>query len=185
MLFFFRRAILNHQNPRTMKRRFTTILISLMSIPLFGQGDSEKITTEDISINAVFNSGNYNRQEVNRRLQKLESQLALQSQFTAALLEAHSTINESSEMNRRARLLQNAPGPSHHITTIHFQLPEDVLAASIKLHNANGILVATFDEILNRGHVTIERSTLSPGMYYYSLIINGKVSDTKKLIVTK
>jgi hypothetical protein len=166
-----------------MKRRLTTVLISLISFPLFGQNDLSATMTHDFATNAVYNSGNSNSPEVTRRLQKLANDIAEQHRFTAALLEAYSTVNTAP--NRRTRLLQNAPSHFHHVSTIHFQLPEDVLNASIKVHDSNGKSAASFPDIRNRAHVTIEANSLTPGVYYYSLLINDKVCETKKLILTR
>jgi hypothetical protein len=167
-----------------MKRRLIAILISLMSLPLFGQKKLNPMMTHDVAANALYNSGVLRSHEVTRQLQKVERQIMEQNRFTAALLEAHSTLNQVSKLNRRATLLQNAPGPFHHTTKIHFQLTEDASSASIKLHNAEGKPVALFSDIRNTGHVVIEANSLTPGVYYYTLLIDGRVAETKKMILT-
>lgn len=148
-----------------MKRHLASILLSLLSLPLFGQDNAEN--------------------HMALRLQKLESQISSQHQFTAALLEAHSNTKESRDVNRRTRLLQNAPNSVQSTTTIHFQLPEDISDASLELYDVEGKPVRTFRDIRSTGHVTIERNTLTHGTYYYTLIINGKVTETKKMILTR
>jgi hypothetical protein len=167
-----------------MKRRFIAILISLMSLPLFGQKNLNAMLTHDVAANALFNSGALPSHEVTRRLQKVEHQILEQNRFTAALLEAHSTLNQNSKLNRRPRLLQNAPSPFNLTTKIHFQLTEDPSSASIKLHNSEGKPVAIFSDIRNKGHVVIEANSLTPGVYYYTLVIDGKVAETKKMTLT-
>jgi hypothetical protein len=166
-----------------MKRRLIAILISLMSLPLFGQKKINPMMTRDVAANALYNSGTLQSQEVTYRLQKIEHQILEQNRFTAALLEAYSILNQNSTPNRRQQLLQNAPGRFNLPTKIHFQLTEDS-NASIKLHNSEGKPVAIFPDIRNKGHVVIEEKTLAPGVYYYTLVIDGKIAETKKMILT-
>jgi hypothetical protein len=167
-----------------MKRRLIAILISLMSLPLFGQKKLNPMMTHDVAANALYNSGKLQSHEVTHRLQKIEHQILEQNRFTAALLEAYSTLNQNSNLNRRPRLLQNAPSPFNLPTKIHFQLTEDASNASIKLHNSEGKPVAIFPDIRNKGHVVIEEKKLAPGVYYYTLVIDGKIAGTKKMILT-
>jgi hypothetical protein len=45
----------------------------------------------------------------------------------------------------------------------------------------DGTTVLSFD-VTGSGSVTLENQSLLPGLYYYSLIVNGQVSETKTLI---
>lgn len=81
---------------------------------------------------------------------------------------------------------QNKPNPFGKTTSIAVSVPEDVRTAFLYVYNLNGNKVAQVD-ITARGasSVTLSASNLSDGMYLYSLIADGKVVETKRMIVEK
>jgi hypothetical protein len=84
-----------------------------------------------------------------------------------------------------AVLEQNVPNPCDQSTTIGFMLPSSVHSAEIRFTNLEGRMIKS--ETINmrgRGSIRIDLSALSAGTYTYSLLINGKTADTKKLVVS-
>ena len=83
-------------------------------------------------------------------------------------------------------LSQNNPNPFSRDTEIKMVLPERTVAANIIVYNLEG---KQLKELLvkGRGHtsVTILGNELSAGMYIYALVVDGKVIDTKRMILTK
>lgn len=81
---------------------------------------------------------------------------------------------------------QNKPNPFGKTTSIAVSVPEDVRTAFLYVYNLNGNKVAQVD-ITARGasSVTLSASNLSDGMYLYSLIADGKVVETRRMIVEK
>ena len=81
---------------------------------------------------------------------------------------------------------QNKPNPFGKTTSIAVCVPENVKTAFLYVYNLNGNKVAQVD-ITARGasSVTLSASNLSDGMYLYSLIADGKVVETKRMIVEK
>ncbi|MDD3323425.1 MAG: tail fiber domain-containing protein [Paludibacter sp.] len=81
---------------------------------------------------------------------------------------------------------QNVPNPFNTATTIGFYLPNSITTASIYVYDMNGgqLKSITISE-RGKGNVTIQGSEFSAGMYLYALIIDGKVIDTKRMILTK
>ena len=81
---------------------------------------------------------------------------------------------------------QNKPNPFGKATSIAVSVPEDVRTAFLYVYNLNGNKVAQVD-ISARGtsSVTLSASNLSDGMYLYSLIVDGKVVETRRMIVEK
>jgi hypothetical protein len=55
--------------------------------------------------------------------------------------------------------------------------------ASVAIYNALGAEVSNIQLETNQGFVVLPVSHLSPDLYYYSLISNGKVLSTKKLTI--
>ena len=81
---------------------------------------------------------------------------------------------------------QNAPNPFNTSTTIGFYLPATITNASIYVYDMNGVQLKTFPIAeRGKGNVTIQGSEFSAGMYLYAMIVDGKVIDTKRMILTK
>ena len=76
------------------------------------------------------------------------------------------------------RIFQNIPNPYENQTVINYELKQDAMIVVTKL---DGTTVLSFD-VTGSGSVTLENQSLLPGLYYYSLIVNGQVSETKTLI---
>jgi trimeric autotransporter adhesin len=85
-----------------------------------------------------------------------------------------------------SRLLQNTPNPFSTDTEIKMTLSESTRHASIVIYNLEGKQLKNL-QVNERGDTSIKISgnELDAGMYLYTLIIDGKVADTKRLILTK
>ena len=98
---------------------------------------------------------------------------------------------ENAEIQKKALqdlniLYQNTPNPFTENTFIAFSLSKDVEQAALFIYNMNGEQLAKFP-ISDRGNagITIEGNSLDAGMYFYALIADGQVIDTKRMILTK
>lgn len=83
------------------------------------------------------------------------------------------------------KLHQNAPNPFTEKTVIKYVIPENVQKVSILIFNMQGTLIKSYDNLSNNGELTINGGELEAGMYMYSLIVDGKEIDTKKMILSK
>ena len=83
-------------------------------------------------------------------------------------------------------LKQNNPNPFTENTVIEYSLPETVQTANIYIYDMNGSQIEQI-ALTERGEssITVNGGQLSAGMYLYSLIADGKVIDTKRMILTK
>ena len=81
---------------------------------------------------------------------------------------------------------QNKPNPFGTTTSIEVSIPDDVQKAFIYVYDLQGKKVDQMD-ITAHGKQTIQldASTLCDGMYLYSLIADGKVVETRRMIVEK
>lgn len=86
----------------------------------------------------------------------------------------------------RNALYQNNPNPFSTSTTIKMSLRSDVEQAAIYIFDMQGSMLKTIP-FTDRGNVsvTIEGGDLTPGMYIYSLIADGKEIASKRMILTK
>lgn len=81
---------------------------------------------------------------------------------------------------------QNKPNPFGSTTSIDVSVPDNVQKAFIYVYDLQGKKVDQVD-ITARGKQTIQlnAATLSDGMFLYSLIADGKVVETRRMIVEK
>lgn len=90
-----------------------------------------------------------------------------------------------STFENRTWLGQNLPNPFLENTVIEYFLPEDVNNAKIYIYNMNGTQLKSYElHLKGNGNIIINAGELNPGMYMYALIIDGKVNDTKRMILT-
>ena len=82
-------------------------------------------------------------------------------------------------------LSQNKPNPFSAATRIDCTLPESVADASLCVYDLQGKQVLRL-KVEGRGatSVSIDGSSLQPGMYIYALIADGVEIDTKRMILT-
>jgi hypothetical protein len=84
-----------------------------------------------------------------------------------------------------AVLEQNVPNPFDVATTIRYYLPEAVRNALIRVTDLSGKTLISFR--LNEsgfGSVEVDAGSLSEGTYLYSLIVDGKMVQTRRMILT-
>ena len=95
--------------------------------------------------------------------------------------------NQSDMGYSQAILQQNTPNPFKQETTIAYRLPSDIQNAAICIYKLNGQQLKKYDldTSVISDHITVDCSTFDAGMYIYALIVEGKVIDTKRMILTK
>jgi hypothetical protein len=84
-----------------------------------------------------------------------------------------------------ASLQQNIPNPFNHSTTITYSLPAKFTSAQIIVTDKNGKEIKAINISGNKGNVKVDASTLASGAYQYSLYIDGKLNETKQMVLTK
>ena len=152
----------------------------------------EAVATDDHGIKGVA----YNNlvpllieafKEQNQELQDLKSQLELCCANGGGIglgghRQADPLINVTTD---NARLDQNIPNPFNIKTEIHFYLPENSISKSLLIFDMQGILLKQYS-LNEKGEskITINGNEFRAGMYLYSLVIDGKEIDTKRMIFT-
>jgi Chaperone of endosialidase len=80
-------------------------------------------------------------------------------------------------------LEQNVPNPFAEQTTINYFLPDNVVKAQMLFYNAQGKLIQSVDlSERGKGNLTVFASDLSNGIYTYTLVADGKIVETKKMV---
>lgn len=118
-----------------------------------------------------------------------EQQVIIESQ-EARIVAIESRLNNEFTNNdvlskTSVKLYQNSPNPFSMETFIKYSVPENSMNATICVFNLSGNLILT-KNISQKGDgtVKIDAGELNPGMYLYSLILEGKVIETKRMILT-
>jgi photosystem II stability/assembly factor-like uncharacterized protein len=98
----------------------------------------------------------------------------------------------SSEIPMQYKLYQNYPNPFNPTTNIKFSLPNPskggANAVKIIIYDVTGKIVETLiDKELKAGSYSADwnASNFASGVYFYSLIINGSIVYTKKMVLIK
>ena len=83
------------------------------------------------------------------------------------------------------RLYQNSPNPFNASTVIKYSVPFGAGDAWIYVFDMQGTMLKQMRLDTNADRTVINGSELQPGMYLYSLIVNGKEIDTKRMILSR
>jgi hypothetical protein len=88
--------------------------------------------------------------------------------------------------NGSSVLYQNSPNPFNEKTIIEYEIGEKAFSeANIYVFDLNGKLLKTYPLNSAKGNIEISAFELEPGMYLYSLVVNKKEIDTKRMILTQ
>lgn len=81
---------------------------------------------------------------------------------------------------------QNSPNPFEGKTAINYYLPASTVSASILFYSESGQLIKK-EEIhsFESGMIDLNADEVVSGLYTYSLEVDGKIMDTKRMIVSK
>ena len=127
--------------------------------------------------------------ELNAQIEELKAE---NTQLNQAVINAQQPAVENNQASQiaddflRNALYQNNPNPFSTSTTITMSLRNEVAQAVIYIFDMQGSMLKTIP-VTDRGNVsvTIEGGDLTPGMYIYSLIADGKEIASKRMILTK
>lgn len=98
-------------------------------------------------------------------------------------LEKKNGITNNSGMNGPAFVAQNVPNPFSTATVISYSIPGTMRSAKLNITDAQGKAVKTIPLNNRQGNVTIAGNELVAGNYFYELIVDGKRSATRQMMV--
>jgi len=88
---------------------------------------------------------------------------------------------------QEGELMQNIPNPYKGSTNIHYKLDSES-TVELNVYNSTGQLVRNIKEgSKEKGthNILFDATGLNNGIYYYSISINGQISDSKKMTIMK
>ena len=142
----------------------------------------------EITSNFTFKAINYNGlisvltagfKELSEEMVALKQELA---DYKASDVNRKSLINSTS-IPTDYILEQNIPNPYSDKTSVRYKLPNGITKASIVVLDLNGKFVKEYEINQNNGEQIISATDIGKGIFLYSLIDNGSIVITKKMII--
>lgn len=100
-------------------------------------------------------------------------------------------LNETQKGNmaglKEGELLQNVPNPFKESTQIWYKL-ENESNIKLNIYNYTGQLIKSINEgTKTKGthYIEFDANGLKNGIYFYSIKVNGKTTDSKKMTIIK
>lgn len=123
------------------------------------------------------------------KIETLEEELAEMKAMMQAMLNSQNTdLNRQNIQldGRGAYLEQNQPNPFNNNTLIKYNVPSDATNAVVNVFDTNGQVIHS-ESITNtgKGEIQLKAGTIAAGTYSYSLVVNGNIVDTKRMVIVK
>ena len=110
----------------------------------------------------------------------------LKSQKNELMVNASRTTTGRDDISfSRNVLYQNTPNPFKEQTSIRLSLADDTQSASICIFDMTGKMLKSLPVSTGDTSVSLNGWELGEGMFLYTLIVNGKEIDTRRMIITK
>lgn len=93
--------------------------------------------------------------------------------------------NEDNIIDGDAKLYNNSPNPFNQETEIKYFIPENTVSARLLIYNLQGKEIKSYKIQHEKfGSIIINASELYAGMFIYTLVVDNKIIDTKRMILT-
>ena len=118
---------------------------------------------------------------------QIEELKALVEKLAQSVAASSTTTDEAvaSVTLTKASLNQNIPNPLNGNTSIRYNVPTGSTSAQLVITDNSGKTVKQMQLAKGAGNINIDASALSSGTYNYTLIVDGKLVDSKKMVVAK
>jgi YHS domain-containing protein len=100
------------------------------------------------------------------------------------------TVNYKAEPNSISESVANGvqfdnifPNPASNYVNINYTLVPEVYKGNVRITNLLGAVVSETPIDLNSNSMKIDVSNLDGGIYFYSVVLNGEILHSKKLII--
>jgi trimeric autotransporter adhesin len=128
-----------------------------------------------------------NNGEQKQEIAQLKQQLQEQKQLITELQQKNGSatgIGAVSSDLPGFSMGQNEPNPFTHETVIKYTLPQSITSAYMAVYDLTGKQITTLPlDQKGSSSITITSQKLAAGIYIYSIVADGKVMDSKRMIV--
>jgi hypothetical protein len=127
-------------------------------------------------------------QQMTNRLDQFEASL---SECCSSFQSTQGVVGQQSNVSNVAasdlpRLEQNVPNPFNSNTYIQYYLPSAAKSAQLTISDLNGQTLRQYNiSSIGFNKLTIAPGEFAQGIYNYSLVVDGKLIDTKQMILTR
>ena len=95
-------------------------------------------------------------------------------------------IEDATDDIDQVRMDQNKPNPFSGSTVITLSVPKKAKQAAIYIYDLSGKQVESVPvEERGKTNITFYANNLSAGMYIYSLVVDGQVKVTRRMMITE
>jgi hypothetical protein len=129
-------------------------------------------------------------QEQQKQMDELKKEIEELKQMVQKLSQngtvSTGTVSEATKTNivlSNVKLEQNKPNPLKNTTSIQYNIPVGVKNAHIIITDNSGKTIKQITLNTGAGVVNIDASVLSNGTYNYTLLVDGKLIESKKMTV--
>ena len=123
-----------------------------------------------------------------KAVQEQQKMIEEQKQLITELQQKNSTTTGVGQLTSDIQgftMSQNEPNPFTHETVIKYTLPQSITSAYMAVYDLTGKQITTLPlEQKGSSSITITSQKLSAGIYIYSIVADGKVMDSKRMVVT-
>jgi hypothetical protein len=156
--------------------------------------NSEQAAMDDQIVGLIYNGQNYKTMTLTFPLYNMKEEQA--RNLIHRTMSIFGVPNSNDELNLKpqtAQLLNNYPNPFNPETNIPFYLKNSTTNVAIDIFNVKGQKIKSFIlGDLNQGNHSVtwngkdsKNKSQASGIYFYSLKTNGKITDTKKMLLLK
>lgn len=156
-------------------------LVTTVTKPVFGKDNEETGTFQYKAVNytgliSVLTSG---INEMNTKMTEMEGEL---EDLKRAITNNQKKFGDQNDDKVGFTMEQNRPNPFTSKTTINYTLANNA-SATISVFDMSGKFIRDYNLSKEKGQVIIDSNEIGKGMFIYSLISNGEIMVTKKMIV--
>lgn len=159
----------------------------------------EKIIPEVVATDeAGFKSVNYdmlipilvqNTKELNKKIEHQQKQIDEHLKVINILINENKNtteLNENQIRNNDISMFQNIPNPFSDYTIINYSIPSYIKNATLNIYDLTGKQIKAYN-ITARGEssISVTSDNLVAGIYIYNIITDGKLVDSKRMIISE
>lgn len=146
-------------------------------IPILVQGIKEQ--------QAQIDAQNKKLEEADDLKEELDALKAEMEALKELLTRSPNVTTMTLSGNQQIILNQNAPNPFKEKTTITYVVPTNVRVAEVLFYDFNGKLIKKQQIQTGQGQIDVYAEDLAEGTYTYSIVADGEVVGTKRMMLIK
>lgn len=137
-----------------------------------------KSVNYDMVIPVLVQNAKEQQKQINEQKELINELLAKTNNATG--------VNQLNNANEGFALDQNIPNPFSQETVIKYTLPQQTKTAVLNVYDLSGKQITSFP-LNERGasSITVSSEKLAAGIYIYSVVADGKIMDSKRMVVAQ